>query len=491
MSSDAFRIKNRLKLEESSVASNTVGEVRLSTDGELYHYDGSEEQQLINESQLADMAYDNGSSGLAATNPQAAIDENASDISAIDTRLTTAEGEINTLQADVISAQDDATAAQADIDDHIADTVAAHAGTAIANTPSGNLAATTVQAALNELQTDVDTRATATALTDHISDAADAHAASAITNTPSGNLAATTVQAALNELQTELDPKITASSTDTLTNKTATNIVLNGTLTGTAILDQDDMSSNSATAVPTQQSVKAYVDANAGGFGSISSKTANYTTTDADGLVNCSTNAFTITLHTPGFTGKTLRVKKTDTSLANIISISGTGLSTALHTVNETVNLLWDGSAWGVLERIIPSNWTTYTPTFAGVGTVSAVNIFYRRVGDSIQIAGYATTGTVVASTFSMTLPSGLSGDFTKMGTSNVNIRGRSYWAAASANNDYTMITDQSQPTLIYVGMTDSASRSPNTTVNGGTLFGTTNVMYFDSTAIPISGWNG
>lgn len=36
-----------------------------------------------------------------------------------------------------------------------------------------------------------------------------AHAASTITNTPSGNLAATNVQAALNELQTELDGKLT------------------------------------------------------------------------------------------------------------------------------------------------------------------------------------------------------------------------------------------------------------------------------------------
>jgi len=53
----------------------------------------------------------------------------------------------------------------------------------------------------------------------------------------------------------------TLAGTETLINKTATNIVLNGTLTGTAIKDEDAMSSDSNTAVPTQQSVKAYVDA--------------------------------------------------------------------------------------------------------------------------------------------------------------------------------------------------------------------------------------
>jgi len=36
--------------------------------------------------------------------------------------------------------------------------------------------------------------------------------------------------------------------------------VLNGSITGTGVKDEDDMASNSATAVPTQQSVKAYVD---------------------------------------------------------------------------------------------------------------------------------------------------------------------------------------------------------------------------------------
>jgi hypothetical protein len=81
----------------------------------------------------------------------------------------------------------------------------------ITNTPSGNLAATDVQAALNELQSDVDGRATTTALTDHINDLTDAHLGTAIGNTPSGNLAATNVQAALNELQSDVDGRATTA----------------------------------------------------------------------------------------------------------------------------------------------------------------------------------------------------------------------------------------------------------------------------------------
>ena len=47
---------------------------------------------------------------------------------------------------------------------------------------------------------------------------------------------------------------------ETLSNKTLTSPVLNGTLSGSAFLDEDDLSSDSATAVASQQSIKAYVD---------------------------------------------------------------------------------------------------------------------------------------------------------------------------------------------------------------------------------------
>ena len=56
-------------------------------------------------------------------------------------------------------------------------------------------------------------------------------------------------------------------ATQTFTNKTLTSPVLNTGVSGTAIKDEDDMSSNSATHLATQQSIKAYVDANSGGGG--------------------------------------------------------------------------------------------------------------------------------------------------------------------------------------------------------------------------------
>lgn len=50
-------------------------------------------------------------------------------------------------------------------------------------------------------------------------------------------------------------------TTDTLTNKTLTSPIINTSISGTAVLDEDDMVSNSDTQLATQQSIKAYVDA--------------------------------------------------------------------------------------------------------------------------------------------------------------------------------------------------------------------------------------
>ena len=62
--------------------------------------------------------------------------------------------------------------------------------------------------------------------------------------------------------------------TQTLTNKTLTSPVLNTGVSGTAVLDEDDLSTNSNTQLATQQSIKAYVDSSM-----TSAVTASSTTT--------------------------------------------------------------------------------------------------------------------------------------------------------------------------------------------------------------------
>jgi hypothetical protein len=110
-----------------------------------------------------------------------------------------AASEITVVPAGTISSTNVQAALQeldTDIQNHLSDATDAHDASAISNVPAGSIAATDVQAAINELDTDIQ---------NHIIDSADAHDASAISNVPSGNLAATDVQAALNELQGDID----------------------------------------------------------------------------------------------------------------------------------------------------------------------------------------------------------------------------------------------------------------------------------------------
>ena len=67
---------------------------------------------------------------------------------------------------------------------------------------------------------------------------------------------------------------IGTTDSQTLTNKTLTSPVLNTGVSGTAVLDEDDLSSDSATQLATQQSIKAYVDSQTHEAGDITSVVA-------------------------------------------------------------------------------------------------------------------------------------------------------------------------------------------------------------------------
>jgi hypothetical protein len=96
---------------------------------------------------------------------------------------------------------------QDNLTSHINETVDAHQAGSIGLFPQGNVQADNVRDAIYELDTEkasvTSVTTVQTNLTNHINDTTDAHAATAITNTPSGNISSTTVQDAINELDSE------------------------------------------------------------------------------------------------------------------------------------------------------------------------------------------------------------------------------------------------------------------------------------------------
>jgi hypothetical protein len=134
------------------------------------------------------------------------------------------------------------------------------------------------------------------------------------------------------------------------------------------------------------------------------------------------------------------------------------------------------------------TDWKAYTPTFTGFGTVSGVNVWSRRVGDSLEVQGSWTTGTVAASAASMTI--GYNGtsanvtiDSTKISTSVIGHAGQN---GQSATYFGTSVIATSGATVNFGQQTSTTNETNG--VNG-TAFGSTTAMfvYFK---VPISGWS-
>ena len=91
-------------------------------------------------------------------------------------------------------------------------------------------------------------------------------------------LGSNTVSGTLAQFNTAVTDATLVSTTgsETLTNKTLTSPVLNSTISGTSIKDEDNMASDSASHLATQQSIKAYVDTEIAGVpqGDITAVTA-------------------------------------------------------------------------------------------------------------------------------------------------------------------------------------------------------------------------
>ena len=174
----------------------------------------------------------------------------------------------------------------------------------------------------------------------------------------------------------------TLTGSQVLSGKTLTSPVLNGTLSGSAFLDEDNFSSDSATAVASQQSIKAYITANA------SSVTPNSTTTflnktiDANGTGNSITN-----LEVADLASGVL-----DTNLASV-SASDNTLASA-----KAIKAYVDGQAH---SDVTASSTTTFTnktidvdATGNSLTNIANANIKSGAALDATKIADGSVTST-------------------------------------------------------------------------------------------------
>ena len=163
-------------------------------------------------------------------------------------------------------------------------------------------------------------------------------------------------------------------ATQTFTNKTLTSPVLNTGVSGTAILDEDNMATNSATQLATQQSIKAYVDANAGGGGAANAfKTISVSGQD-DVVADSATDTLTLVAGsnmtiTTSASGDTITLAAAGGSGGSAITVQdeGSSLATAAATINFVgAGVVASGTGTTKTITIGASNANTGDFTFTG-----------------------------------------------------------------------------------------------------------------------------
>ena len=225
-----------------------------------------------------------------------------------------------------------------------------------------------------------------------------------------------------------------SATTKTLTNKTLTSAVLNGTISGTSIKDEDDMSSDSASHLATQQSIKAYVDsqitaedldfqADSGGALNIDLDSETLTFTGGTGIdTSGSGNAVTFAIDSTVTTlagSQTLTNKTLTTPIIEEIDSSSTitldaGTDIVLDADGGDVFLKDAGTTYGSLTNtsgnLIIKSGTTTAMTFSGADATIAGDLTIS--GDDLTM-GTNTSGHIMVADGSIFNPVAVSGDVT------------------------------------------------------------------------------
>lgn len=237
----------------------------------------------------------------------------------------------------------------------------------------------------------------------------------------------------------------------------------------------------------------------------VTTKTTTYSATNADDVILCDATsaAFTVTLFAAsGNTGKVLRLLKTDSS-ANAVTIDGNSSETIrgqanfkLSTQNESVEIVCDGTNWIVNAHDYNKSWNnslTFTPT--NFGSTSGSNIWSRRIGDSIQVRGYFTSGTPTGSAGYFDLPSAAPINSAKSGSGGSKVPvGHAYFLVTGSGSLGTgnlyaaAFYDGSDTDKIYFAV--AAGSSAFTAAPGTSLAQNTSTFSFDF-VYPVSGWEG
>ncbi len=133
--------------------------------------------------------------------------------------------------------------------------------------------------------------------------------------------------------------------------------------------------------------------------------------------------------------------------------------------------------------------WTSYTPTFGNLGTVTNIDCEFRRVGDSVEIRGQFDIGTGVGSEVQIGLPNSYSigGNI----SSGVVHAGNVIRDTAFGVLKYDLLATNGDTYLNLGQQAEGSTISPFTLVNGNQLGSSGTTFSFSTKPLPISQLEG
>lgn len=141
------------------------------------------------------------------------------------------------------------------------------------------------------------------------------------------------------------------------------------------------------------------------------------------------------------------------------------------------------------------SDWTAYTPTFDGLGTVGGIAVYYRRIGTTIEIQGYFQVGARTATSAAFSLPSGLTIDVSKTGGSGQQYLGHMTQEASSPSGAYTngvgivLFADSTNYQKVYLTYQANNTAPLFVKTGGTTVIGADNYFVSFKMSAPILEW--
>jgi len=224
------------------------------------------------------------------------------------------------------------------------------------------------------------------------------------------------------------------------------------------------------------------------------SSTSSLLVTDEVVLCDTSGGAFTLNLPTAvGISGKKYRIKKITTDF-DAVTIDPDGsetidgeTTTTINTDGETIVLISDGSNWQILERNIPSKWTSYDPALSGYGTPTGKQFYWKRIGDSMVVKGRFQAGSVAGTTAAVDLPGTLTVANAFI-TSEFNAGQYTRDISSSGANKGYVILEDGQSEINFSARGDN---NPLVRAAANATVDTLETMAIYTTPFPIEGWKG